>query len=430
MSIFERKESNVRSYSRAYPVMFNKAKGDFIYDEDGRAYIDFLAGAGSLNYGHNNPVLKKKALEYLSGDGLIMGLDMMTHAKRDFLETMEECLLRPRKMNYKVQFTGPTGTNAVEAALKLARKVKQRTNIVSFTNGFHGNTGGSLAATANTFFRGGMGTPLPNVSFMPYDGFLGDGEDTLPYIRKYLSNGHSGVDTPAAVLLETVQGEGGVNVAGKAWLQGLQAICRELDILLIIDDIQVGCGRTGRFFSFEEMGLSPDIVLLSKSLSGLGLPLAVALLKPELDEWLPGEHNGTFRGNSLAFVTAATALRHYWKDGAFSDEIQAKAEVLIGLLDGICERNSELGITRRGRGLIQGLDFGTGELSAQLKRACFKRGLIVENCGHDDEVIKFLPPLTVSLDNLSQGVAIVEECLEEITAEPVGAVPSPFGAME
>lgn len=412
MTIFERRESNVRSYSRSYPVIFEKAKGDFLYDGNGRAFIDFLSGAGSVNYGHNNPAMKRKAIQYLRDDGLIHGLDLSTHAKRAFLEAMEERLLRPRGMNYKVQFTGPTGTNAVEAALKLARKVTKRTNVISFTNGFHGNTTGALAATSNAFFRKGSGIPLQNVSFMPYDGFLGEGQDTLPYIRKFLTDGHSGVDLPAAVLLETVQGEGGVNVARKQWLQGVQALCRELGILFIVDDIQVGCGRTGAFFSFEDMGLSPDMILLSKSLSGYGLPLAVVLLKPELDQWQPGEHNGTFRGNNLAFVTAAAALDHYWKDDRFQGLVRTKAGILEKALDDLCGRHAHAGISRRGRGLIQGLDLGTEERAALVKQAAFRRGMILECCGRDDEVVKFLPPLTVSMETLQQGIQIVEEAVD------------------
>lgn len=422
MTIFERRESNVRSYSRSYPAVFEKAKGDFLFDRNGRAFIDFLSGAGSVNYGHNNPVMKRKAIQYLRDDGLIHGLDLSTRAKEAFLAAVEERLLRPRGMDYKVQFTGPTGTNAVEAALKLARKVTRRSNVVSFTNGFHGNTAGALSATSNAFFRKASGVPLQNVSFMPYDGFLGEGQDTLPYIRKFLTDGHSGVDLPAAVLLETVQGEGGVNVARRQWLQGVQALCRELGILFIVDDIQVGCGRTGTFFSFEDMGLSPDMVLLSKSLSGFGLPLAVVLLKPGLDQWLPGEHNGTFRGNNLAFVTAAAALDHYWKDGRFQGMVRTKAGILEKALDDLCGRHAHAGISRRGRGLIQGLDLGTEERASLVKQAAFRRGMILECCGRDDEVVKFLPPLTVSMETLQQGIRIVEEAVDGLFS---GAVRSP-----
>jgi diaminobutyrate-2-oxoglutarate transaminase len=343
---------------------------------------------------------------------------MSTRAKKAFLEALEEIILRPRKLPYKVQFTGPTSTNAVEAAMKLARKVKKRTNIVSFTNAFHGNTTGSVAATGNAFFRKGAGVPLQNVTFMPYDGFLGEDLDTLPYIRKYLGDGHSGVDRPAAVLIETVQGEGGVNVAGREWLQGLQALCRELDVLLIVDDIQVGCGRTGAFFSFEELGVTPDMVLLSKSLSGYGLPLSVVLLKPELDQWQPGEHNGTFRGNSLAFVTATAALHHFWKDGRLAQEVRSKSQILSGRLDSICARYGDEGFRRRGRGLIQGLDLGAGERAEQVRKNAFERGLIIETCGGQDEIVKFLPPLTVDVETLRRGIRIVEECVEELIATP------------
>src|SRR5690606_16705635 len=302
LKIFDRLESEVRGYVRSFPVVFKQARGSVLSDETGREYIDFFAGAGSLNYGHNNPVFKQKLMEYIESDGIVHGLDMATAAKRAFIETFERVLLKPRNWRYTLQFTGPTGTNAVEAALKLARLVKGRSNIISFTHGFHGVSGGSLAATANAKFRDAAGTSLGNTTFMPYDGYFGPDVDTIVYMERMLEDRSSGVDKPAAVIVETVQGEGGINVASLRWLKELQRLCQKHDMLLIVDDIQAGCGRTGSFFSFEPAGIQPDIITLSKSLSGYGLPMSLVLIKPELDIWKPGAHSGTFRGNNLAFI--------------------------------------------------------------------------------------------------------------------------------
>ncbi|HBJ27570.1 diaminobutyrate--2-oxoglutarate transaminase, partial [Cobetia sp.] len=258
--ILEQMESEVRTYSRSFPTVFTKAQNAHLFTEDGKRYIDFLAGAGVLNYGHNHPVLKKALVDYISNDGIIHGLDMWTSAKRDFLEALEEVILKPRGLDYKVHFPGPTGTNAVEAAIRLARKVSGRHNIVSFTNGFHGVTMGALATTGNAKFRDAAGLPAQGAQFVPYDGYMGEGIDTVAYLDKLLKDSSSGLDRPAAVLVETVQGEGGINPASIEWLQRLDALCKEHKILLIVDDIQAGCGRTGKFFSFEHANIVPDIV--------------------------------------------------------------------------------------------------------------------------------------------------------------------------
>ncbi len=297
-NLFEQHESEVRGYCRNFPAVFTSAKGAWMTDEDGRRYLDFFAGAGVMNYGHNPDKLKTALIDYLQRDGITHTLDMYTTAKRDFLERFQRVILKPRGLNYKMQFPGPTGTNAVEAALKLARKVTGREQVVSFTNAFHGMTLGALAVTGNGFKRAGAGVPLQHTSSMPFDGYMGDNSDTLDFFEAMLDDSGSGLDKPAAVIVETVQGEGGVNVAAIDWLQRLRQITAEHDIVLIVDDIQVGCGRTGTFFSFEEAGIKPDIVTLSKSLSGYGIPMALVLIKPELDQWAPGEHNGTFRGHN------------------------------------------------------------------------------------------------------------------------------------
>lgn len=417
MKIFDEIESEVQSYARSFPRVFNRAKNEFLYDEDGTEYIDFLAGAGTLNYGHNNDHFKEKLLEYIQADGITHGLDMHTLAKRDFLETFHEKILKPRGMDYVMQFTGPTGTNAVEAALKLARNVTKRSNIIAFTNGFHGVTLGSLAATGNSHHRGAAGVSILGGTYrMPFDGYLGEDLDTTEYLDKVLSDSSSGIDHPAAVIVETVQGEGGINAASFEWLRNLEKVCRKHKILLIIDDIQAGCGRTGTYFSFEEAGISPDMVTMSKSLGGYGTPFAVVLIRPEYDLWRPGEHNGTFRGNNFAFVTAKAAIDKYWSDDNFSQEIKRKGEYAASRLDEIAEKYGEGNFTSRGRGMFLGINCVNGDIAGKITHRCFKKGLIIETSGADDQVVKLLCPLIISDENLKKGLDIVEQSVKEVCA--------------
>ncbi|MFJ3767173.1 diaminobutyrate--2-oxoglutarate transaminase [Streptomyces sp. NPDC090082] len=406
-SVFETVESEVRSYCRAWPVVFERASGSRLYDEDGRSYLDFFAGAGSLNYGHNNPALKRALLDYLADDGITHGLDMSTTAKRDFLETFRSTVLEPRALPYKVMFPGPTGTNAVEAALKLARKVTGRQTVVSFTNAFHGMSLGSLAVTGNAAKRAGAGVPLHHAARMPFDDYL-DGQVTdFLWFERLLDDAGSGLDQPAAVIVETVQGEGGINVARAEWLRGLAELCRRHGMLLIVDDIQMGCGRTGDFFSFEEAGITPDIVTLSKSISGYGLPMSLCLFRPELDVWEPGEHNGTFRGNNPAFVTATAALDTYWRDDALRRRTLDRAERVERALLDLCGGDEDTGLTVRGRGLVWGLEFADGERAGAVCRRAFETGLLLETSGPRGEVVKLLPPLTVTDDELDEGLGIL-----------------------
>ncbi|MBO6827282.1 MAG: diaminobutyrate--2-oxoglutarate transaminase [Sneathiella sp.] len=411
MTIFDKLESEVQSYARSFPVEFEKADGANLITKDGKSYIDFLAGAGSLNYGHNHPVLQEALIEYISSGGITHGLDMHTSAKRKFLENLDKYILEPRDMDYVVQFPGPTGANAVEAAMKLARKVTGRTNIVCFTNGFHGVTLGALSTTGNQHHRGAAGVTLGGTTRMPFDGYLGEDIDTTEYLDKVLGDGSSGVDHPAAVIVEGIQGEGGLNAARIEWLQNLEAVCRKHEVLLILDDIQAGCGRSGSFFSFEDAGISPDIITLSKSLSGYGLPFAITLIKRDLDAWSPGEHNGTFRGNNHAFVTAAKALETFWADDAFLHHVNENAKILKSRLLEMTFKYGEGEINGRGRGLMQGLVFENGEIASKICKHCFENGLIIETSGADDEVVKCLPPLNIAPGILMQGLDILEEAV-------------------
>jgi len=419
--IFKNIESSVQSYARAFPVIFKRAKGSYLYDENENAYLDFLAGAGTLNYGHNHPVLKSALIEYIEKDGITHGLDLHTTAKKAFLENLNELIFKPRKLEYVVQFTGPTGTNAVEAAMKVARNVTGRHNIVAFTNGFHGVTMGSMAATGNSHHRDAAGIPLIGVTHLPYAGYMGDKLDTVTLLKQLIEDSSSGLDKPAAVMLETIQGEGGLNTASNAWLQAVEKICRQHDILLIVDDIQAGCGRSGRFFSFEESGIKPDLVTLSKSLSGYGLPFAVTLIKPEYDTWKPGEHNGTFRGNNHAFVTAAKALEHFWSDDAFQTEVQAKIAHLSKRLQGIAKGYDKKLIKPKGRGFMQGLECSDGELAGAICRFAFDHGLVIETSGADSQVVKCLCPLNISMEDLDKGLDILQKAVSHTLKDSLRA---------
>lgn len=408
MKTFERMESNVRGYCRSFPAVFSEADNEILIGENGDQYIDFFAGAGVLNYGHNPKVLQEKLIAYLTKNGITHGLDMATTAKHELLTTFDEIILRPRNFDYKLMFPGPTGTNAVEAALKLARKVTGRQNVISFTNGFHGMTLGALALTGNAGKRTGAGVPLGNVTHMPYCDYFGTEVDTLDSLERYLSDTSSGIDLPAAIVVETVQAEGGINVASKKWMQGLARLANRHGILLIVDDIQVGCGRTGPFFSFEPFGIEPDVVCLSKSLSGYGLPLSLVLMKPNLDCWEPGEHNGTFRGNNLAFVTATESLKEYWQDDSLSQQVKSKATLMRDYLLDLAEAfDGDVS----GRGLVQGISFEDPSWATSISQRAFEHGLIIETCGSEDQVIKCLPPLTISKTNLEKGLGILKRCI-------------------
>lgn len=414
MTIFNELESAVQSYARSFPVVFNRAKGSYLFDEDGNAYLDFLAGAGSLNYGHNNPVLKQALLAYIEEDGITHGLDMHTDAKAHFLEVFKRCILQPREMDYRLQFTGPTGANAVEAALKIARKVTGRHTIISFTNAFHGVSLGAVAATGNQHHRGGAGVELNGVVRMPFCGYHGKDADTLKMMEKLIADPSSGIDQPAAVIVEVVQGEGGLNIAEKKWLQGLASLCRQHNMLLIVDDIQAGCGRTGTFFSFEQSGIQPDIITLSKSLSGYGLPMALTLIKPEWDQWLPGEHNGTFRGNNHAFVTAAAAIKHYWSNDEFSAAILTKSKKVSAHFKTLSDKYGVTHLRPKGCGLMQGLECRSGEIAEKISRTAFEQGLIIETAGNRGQVVKCFCPLTITEQELAKGLAILESSIAKV----------------
>jgi diaminobutyrate-2-oxoglutarate transaminase len=405
-STFEKYESEVRSYCRIFSEIMTTAKGSIIKDENGKEYVDFFAGAGGLNYGHNNDFIKERIIEYLNKDGIIHSLDMFTEPKEEFISYFEKEVLEKRNLDYKIMFPGPTGTNAIEAALKLARKVKKRSNIFAFMGAFHGMSLGALALTTDVSSRNGAGVSLDNVTHIPAPYMFKD-LDVIEYIRTILHDDHSGIDKPAAIVVETVQAEGGVYVFDDKFLQDLRKLCDEEDILLIIDDIQVGNARTGTFFSFERAGIKPDIFTLSKSIGGYGLPFSLTLFKPELDVWTPGEHNGTFRGAQLSIVAAKAGLEFMLKNN-IEKEVKRKEEIVYNFLKEIKSNNI---VDIRGVGLIWGVELKTESQSKKVVTECFKNGLIIERAGRDNVVVKIMPPLVIEDEILLKGLNILKDSI-------------------
>ncbi|MFT6492509.1 MAG: diaminobutyrate-2-oxoglutarate transaminase [Porticoccus sp.] len=419
MSIFEQRESAIRAYCRVYPVVFDKALNARQTDENGREYIDFFAGAGVLNFGHNNPRMTEAVIAYIQSNGVTHSLDMHTTAKRQFMEHFTKTILEPRNMPHKMQFMGPTGTNAVEAAMKMARRVTGRQDIVAFSHGFHGMTLGALSATANQHFRNAAGVPLNHVKHFPFGCEtvcpgceLGCGMQSIEQLRAIYADSSSGIAPPAGFLLETIQAEGGVKVADKDWLQALAKLAKDVGALLIIDDIQVGVGRTGSFFSFDDLDLDPDIICLAKGIGGLGTPMAMNLVKPEHDQhWLPGEHTGTFRGQDISFIAGDQALT-YFDDDELMQTVKAHGAMMADSLRPLVDRHPLVNLT--GKGMILGLDVGNGDRAKQIVSQCFESGLMIASCGTGGRVVKLIPPLTTPQADLEEGLQILIKATDNV----------------
>lgn len=416
---FEQYESAVRSYCRHFPAVFSRAKGAEMFDEDGNRYIDFFCGAGALNYGHNNPYIQKALIEYIQSDGLLHGMDMYTPAKRAFLEVFQDRVLKPRGLDYRVMCCGPTGTNGVEAALKLARKVTGRSNIFAFMGCFHGMTLGSLSLTTEAYARDAAGVTLTDCTHIPAP-YMFPELDVIAYMQRLLDDDHSGVEKPAALIMETVQAEGGIYPFSPEFLKACRKFCDDNGILLIVDDIQAGCARTGTFFSFERGGIQPDMVVMSKSIGGMGMPMALLLIRPDEDIWKPAEHNGTFRGNQLGFVAGKAGLE-YMLDAHIEEQVQKKAVLVENFIrDEILPLDSRL--SYRGIGLMWGIDcakLGGSAFSEAVVDACFRRKLIAERAGRDSSVVKFMPALMISEELLLEGLQIARDAFKEVLASGI-----------
>lgn len=408
-AIFEHLETNCRAYCRDIPSVFTTARGSVVTTEDGAKYLDFFAGAGALNYGHNHPDMTAAIIEHVHHNGILHGLDLHTSAKQEFLETIESGLLVPRGLDYKVQFTGPTGTDANEAALKLAQLTTKRRGIVAFRGSYHGMSVGALSVSGSNRLRAAGGQLLHEVSFVPYESGPDGDFDSIDYLERQFADPSGGAELPAAVIVEGVQIQAGVYAASAEWLRGLREWTQRNGALLIVDEVQTGCGRTGRFFSFEDSGVVPDIVTTAKSIGGSGLPLALIMFRRELDAWSPGDHTGTFRGNQLAFVTGRIALQ-LWQDQGFLDLVDDNSAALADSLARIAEDPAV--VACRQHGLIAGIDFGADGTAnaAEFQQAALRRGVIVERCGRYNEVVKLMPPINTPTSQLTEGLRRLESC--------------------
>ncbi len=410
--VFERYESNIRTYCRSFPALFARGEGRYLFDNQGRKWLDLLSGAGSMNYGHNHPVLKQALIEYIEANGVVNSLDLHTTAKSEFLRALNEVILEPRGLKYRCQFCGPTGTNVVEAALKLAKKITQRKGVVAFTNSYHGMSAGSMAISSSQ----GRYSSEPyfnseRVTFMPFEGFTGC-EEEVKLIRSMLTLKGSGIQAPAAFILEIVQCEGGINVPSVEWVRQIAALAKDMGALLIADEIQTGCGRTGTFFSFEHYGIVPDMVCLSKSISGMGSPMSILLMNPNLDAWERGEHTGTFRGFTYSYVTGAKALRHFWTNQNFLSDLDSLSRHWTNSLESLKEEFPAHVLAIRQLGMLAGVELSSREFAASLQHHCFQRGLIVEFVGRDHNVMKLLPALTITHEEIESATGILRDALE------------------
>ncbi len=412
MNSFEQLESNVRSYCRKWPAVFATAQGSTITDEDGVEYLDFFAGAGALSYGHNNPVLVEVAVEHLRAGRLLHSLDTFTVEKRRFLENMQRYVLAPRQLDMVIQTVGPTGATAVEAALQLAQRITGHRAVVGFAGSYHGM---SYRAASISASMAGRATSAHLKDFVALPFVENVTEEDLALLDRTLRNTVDG-QRIGAVIIEPTQGEGGARPFDPAYLHAIRDLCTELGIIVIADEVQAGVGRTGSFFSFESSGLDPDIVCVSKSISGLGLPMALNLVRRSLDSWTPGEFSGTFRGNNLAFATSATMLETYWADSTLEKSTEQRGLVVRTALQNMSDTFGDGKFMVRGTGLLCGLDVGSSELAARIAETSFERRLIVETCGAGDTTVKLLPALVINDDQLHDGLTSLNDAVAQASS--------------
>jgi len=432
-------ESNARTYPRHLPIAIADAAGSFVRDVDGNVFIDFLTGAGVLSLGHNHPELVQVVTDQLRRH--VHGLDFPTPAKDAFVEAQLSMLPAGLRDRMRIHFCGPTGANAVDAALKLCKTATGRGDIVSLQGGFHGSSHAAMAVTGLVEQKSPVPNGVPGVHFFPFSYCSRCPVDLDPdrcttncvgYVENSLRDPNGGVPLPAAVLLELVQGEGGVIPATLAYVQRLRALTRELGVPLIVDEVQTGCRRTGTWFAFEQYGIEPDVIVASKALSGIGQPVAVILYDRALDAWAPGAHTGTFRGNQLAFAAGAEAVRIIRRDGVLQNVRDRGLQVDQLLAD---LQDLPWVYEVRGAGLMWGIELAdpltgrpAGDLARLVQERALRRGLILECGGRDDCVVRMLPPLNVTAEVIARACAILCDCireLDDVVGEPVAVAASP-----
>jgi diaminobutyrate-2-oxoglutarate transaminase len=413
-----RLESNARTYASTFEAVFESGSGVRMRDQSGREYIDCLACAGALPLGHNHPEVREALLRFLSSGHVQQVLDLTTPAKFEFVEELFGMLPQPWAAKAKIQFCSPSGSDAVEAAMKLTRIATGRSPIIAFSGAYHGMTGGALAAMGNVLPKAALPTtgaihfaPFPYRYRCPF-GTLGDQTDqlSLHYLRTLCSDPESGISKPAAVIVEVVQGEGGCIPASDEWLREVRRITRRHDIALIVDEVQTGFARTGRMFAFQHAGIEPDVLILSKALGG-GYPLSVIVYDRALDVWPRGMHAGTFRGNQIAMVAGRVTMEILQRDRLDEHAAELGAFFQAGLVE-LSRRHPEFGEVR-GRGLMLGVEIvqrelketrgpQDGEMAAAIKRAAFENGLLFETGGRHGAVLRFLPPLILSREDVGK----------------------------
>jgi len=402
-------ESGARTYASTFQTVFDRGAGVRMRDQSGREIIDCLACAGALPLGHNHPEIREALIEFINSGHVQQVLDLTTPAKVEFTRELYSLLPREWARQAKIQFCSPSGSDAVEAAMKLTRFATQRYPIIAFHGAYHGMTSGALAAMGNTGPKCGTGMAVNGVHFAPYPyryrcPFGTDGSQTddlsIQYLSTILNDPESGITKPAAVIVEIVQGEGGCIPASDRWLRELRKLTQEQDIPLVIDEVQTGFARTGAMFAFERAGILPDVLILSKAVGG-GFPLAVIVYDQSLDLWPRGMHVGTFRGNQIAMVAGKVTMEILERDRIAHHATEMGKELSNGLSE-LARLHSELGDIR-GRGLMLGVEVidpftgcRNGALAREIRQAAFENGLLIEAGGRDGAVIRFLPPLIIT----------------------------------
>ncbi|WHX99548.1 aspartate aminotransferase family protein [Neobacillus sp. DY30] len=420
LSSQNQRESNARSYPRRIPIAISEAEGIYVKDVENKTYIDCLAGAGTLALGHNHPVVIEAMENVIRGKRPLHTLDLTTPMKEEFVEELFDALPASFAENAKIQFCGPSGSDAIEAAMKLVKTATGRGGMLSFQGGYHGMTNGSLSLMGNL----GPKTKIPNlmsdVHFLPYPYAyrcpfgIGGKEGAAvgsTFIERTLNDPESGIVKPAGMVMEVVQGEGGAIPAPDEWVKQVRRITSEQQIPLIVDEVQTGFGRTGKMFAFEHAGIIPDAVVLSKAIGGT-LPLAVVVYHKELDQWGPGAHAGTFRGNQLA-MAAGTATMKFIKREKLDEQAALLGDFLMLRLKEMKQDVQSIGDVR-GLGLMVGAEIvdktapadalgsypANPQLAKKIQLECFKRGLILELGGRYGSTVRFLPPLIITKEQL------------------------------
>ncbi|MBE6355743.1 MAG: aminotransferase class III-fold pyridoxal phosphate-dependent enzyme [Lentisphaerae bacterium] len=437
MSRQEETESNARSYPRKFPCSLVKARGSWVEDVEGNRYLDFLCGAGTLALGHNDPEINQAMINMISSEAPLHALDMMTPAKDRFVHKLLSLLPQKMQGNVKIQFCSPSGTDATDAAIKLCKTATGRSSVIAFSGGYHGMGHGALALTGNIGAKEKVRALMPDVQFFPYPysyrcpfGLGGDAgtRACCEFFERTLKDPESGITKPAAVILEPIQGEGGVIPAPVEFLQTVRRVTEELGIPMIVDEIQCGVGRSGKFFAFEYADIVPDVILVSKAIGGTQ-PMSVVIYNKALDQWQPGAHAGTFRGNQLA-MCAGTVVMERVAQEEFLAEVRKKGDYLREKMIALKEKVSIIGDIR-GKGLMSGCEFvdpkgcadslgslpASGEIAALVQKRCFENKLIMEKGGRHGSVMRCLCALNVSWDELETMIGIFEKVVIGVNDE-------------